>query len=200
MDRFPHTRQPDREWWRELWPDPAGVLGQLGLEACDTLADVCCGDGHFTVPAAELVAPATVYAIDVDGLMLDETEVRAIERGVENVVTVSGDARQLSSLLPERVDVVLLANTFHGVEARTAFAEQAFRSLAPGGRFVVVNWHDRPRDETTVLGDPRGPPSELRMTPGETRAVVAPAGFEAVRRVDLPPYHYGLVFGRSHDR
>lgn len=200
VDRFENTRQPDRDWWRELWPDPESVLRQLGVEAGVTLADVGCGDGHFTLPAAELVAPAPVYAIDVDGTMLDEIEARAVERGVENVVTVSGDARELSSLLPERVDVVLVANTFHGVEAPTAFAEQVSRSLEPGGRFVVVNWRDLPPGETTVLGEPRGPPAATRQTPEETRSVVAPADFEVVRDVDLPPYHYGLVFGRSHDR
>lgn len=200
VDRFPDTRQPDPAWWRELWPEPASVVRDLGVEAGDSLADVGCGDGHFTLPAAELVAPAPVYAIDVDGTLLDEIEAGALERGVENVVTVSGDARSLSSLLPERVDVVLIANTFHGVEAPTAFAEHAFRSLRPGGRFVVVNWHDDPPSETTVLGEPRGPRSELRMTPRETRSVVEPAGFDVVAEVDLPPYHYGLVFGRSHDR
>ena len=200
VDRFQNTRQPDRDWWRELWPDPAAVLCDLGLEAGDSLADVCCGDGHFAIPAARIVAPAPVYAIDADGTMLDEVDARAVELGLENVVTVSGDARALSSLLPERVDAVLIANTFHGVEAPTAFAEQVFRSLRPGGRFLVVNWQDRPATETTVLGEPRGPPAELRMAPDETRSVVAPAGFEPSDEVDLPPYHYGLVFRRSHDR
>jgi SAM-dependent methyltransferase len=199
VDRFENTRPADRDWWRELWPEPVAVLAELGLEAGESVADACCGDGHFAIPAAELVEPAPVYAVDVDGTLLDEIEARAVERGVENVVTVSGDVRELSSLLPERVDVVLLANTFHGVEAPTAFAEQVFRSLQPGGRFLIVNWRDLPREETTVLGEPRGPPPALRMTPEETRSAVAPAGFEVVREVDLPPYHYGLVFRRAHD-
>jgi SAM-dependent methyltransferase len=199
VDRFQNTPQPDREWWRELWPDPAGVLADLGLESGRSLADVGCGDGHFTIPAAELAAPATVYAVDADGTMLDEVDARAVGRRIDNVVTVSGDARKLSSLLPERVDLVLIANTFHGVEAPTAFAEQVSRSLRPGGRFAIVNWRDRPAEETTVLGEPRGPPDSLRMPPEETRSAVAPAGFELVREVDLPPYHYGSIFRRAHD-
>ena len=200
MDRFENTRRADGESWHELWPEPGETLRELGVESGTVLADVGCGDGHFTIPAAALVTPATVYAVDEDGTLLDEIEALAIDRGVENVVTVSGDARELSSVLPERVDVVLIASTFHDVEAPTAFAEQAFRSLRPGGQFVVVNWRDRPPEETTVQGAPRGPPPELRMTPAETRSVVAPAGFEAVREVDLPPHHYGLIFRRSHDR
>lgn len=200
MKRFPDTRPPDRDWWRELWPDPASVLRRLGLEAGTSVADVGCGRGHFTLPAAEIVAPATVYAVDVDGTCLDEIEAHTIERGIENVTTVSGDARSLSELLPEPVDVVFVANVVHGVEAPTAFAEQVSRTLRPGGRFVVVNWRDLPREETTVLGERRGPPPQRRMRPGETRSAVAPAGFEAAREVDLPPYHYGVVFRRSHDR
>lgn len=200
VDRFPHTRQPDGTWWRELWPEPAAVLRDLDVEAGDSLADVGCGSGHFAIPAAEVVAPAPVYAVDVDGTLLDEVEAMALERGVENVVTVSGDARVLASLLPERVDVVFVANTFHGVEAPTAFAEQAYRSLRPGGRFVVVNWRDVPPEETPVRGEPRGPPAEVRTTPRETRSVVEPAGFDVRAEVDLQPHHYGMVFGRSHDQ
>ena len=200
VERFRNTRQPDRDWWRELWPDPAATLRELGVEAGVDLADVGCGDGHCAIPAAGIVAPATVYVVDVDGTMLDEIEARAVERGIENLVTVSGDARELTSILPEQVDVVLVANTFHGVAAPTAFAEQVYRSLRPGGRFVVVNWRDAPPGETTVAGEPRGPPADLRTTPAETRSVVAPAGFEVDREVDLPPHHYGLVFRRAHDR
>ena len=200
VDRFQNTRQPDPDWWRELWSDPAGTLGTLGVDAGTDLADVGCGDGHFAIPAAELVEPGTVYAVDVDGTMLDEIEARAVERGIENLRTVSGDARELASLLPEQVDVVLVANTFHGVAAPTAFAEQVYRSLRPGGRFVIVNWRDAPPGDTPVAGEPRGPPADLRMTTSETCSVVAPAGFEVDREVDLPPYHYGLVFRRGHDR
>lgn len=200
VDRFPNARQADREWWSELWPDPGSVLADLGLDADESVADVGCGDGYLTLAIAETVAPAPVYAVAVDGTLLDEVEVGALERGIENVTTISGDARSLASLLPDPVDVVLVANTFHGVEAPAALAEQVSRSLSPGGRFVVVNWHDVPPEETTVLGEPGGPPAARRMTMEETRSVGKTAGFRAIEEVDLPPYHYGIVFKREHDR
>jgi hypothetical protein len=31
MGFFPSTNMPDREWWSVLWPDPEGVLLELGL-------------------------------------------------------------------------------------------------------------------------------------------------------------------------
>jgi len=48
--------------------------------------------------------------------------------------------------------------------------------LKSGGRFVVVNWHQRPREETTILGEPRGPKTDLRMSPEQTIKSVEAGG------------------------
>lgn len=191
MDRFRNTAPPDRDWWASLWPDPDGTLRELEIGG-GTLVDIGCGDGHFTLPAATLVDH--VYAVDIDPEQLDRLESTAREAGVENVEPIQGDARDLQSLLPEPVDVALVANTFHGVDDPTGFATAVREILTDAGRFVVVNWYDRPATETTVLGEPRGPPEGLRMSPDETVDVVEPAGFEAVETVALEPHHYGVVF------
>ncbi len=57
-----------------------------------------------------------------------------------------------------------------------------------------MNWHARPREETTVLGEPRGPATELRLTPQQTIQSVEAAGLKLVKMVELPSYHYGAVF------
>jgi hypothetical protein len=62
------------------------------------------------------------------------------------------------------------------------------------GLFAVVNWHPAGREDTPVLGQPRGPNAATRMSPQSVAAVVEPAGFRLVRIVDLPPYHYGALF------
>ncbi|MDL5362314.1 class I SAM-dependent methyltransferase [Halalkalicoccus sp. NIPERK01] len=196
MDRFRNTRQPDWGWWGELWPEPERLLCDLGLEADRSLADVGSGDGYFTLPAAGIVAPAPVYAIDIDPALLEDLREAAAERGLSNVTPIEGDARDLEALLPEPVDDLLVANTFHGIEDPAEFVRRAYRSLAPGGRLIVVNWHDRPKAETTVAGAPRGPPEEVRLPPAETRRRVRAAPFAAVDEVDLPPYHYALVCER----
>ena len=197
MDRFQNTRQPDWDWWGKLWPTPGETLRCLGVSAGDSLAEVGAGNGFFALPAARIVDPATVYALDLDDTLLEELARTTGQQGIENVVPVQGDARELTDHLPEPVDVVLIANTFHGVDDVAAFVREAYDTLAPGGRFVVVNWHDRPREETPVAGEPRGPPTALRQSPGETEsAVLAAADFGSVERVELPPYHYALVFER----
>lgn len=197
MDRFRNTRQPDWDWWGRLWPTPGATLRRLGIERGDTLAEVGSGDGYFALPAARIADPAAVYALDVDESLLAVLSELAEQQGIENVVPIHGDARSLRQHLPEPVDVVLVANTLHGVDAPAALLEEVAESLRSGGRFVVVNWHDAPREVTTVAGESRGPPTDLRMSSEETRALVGDAApFTLEGSVELPPYHYGLLFER----
>lgn len=197
MDRFQNTRQPDWDWWGKLWPTPGETLRRLGVSSGTTLVEVGAGDGYLALPAARIAEPATVYALDLDESLLDDLQRVADQQEIGNVESVCGDARELSKHLPEPVDVVLLANAFHGVEETGELVREAFDALRPGGRFVVVNWEDSDRETTTVAGESRGPPTTLRMSPEETEATVLDtADFALERHVELPPYHYALVFER----
>ena len=196
-DIFPATVMPDRDWWAALWPDPEATLRALGITPEMTVLDLCCGDGWFTAPLARLTG-GKVYALDLDPAMLAAARAEVDRAGAAVLGWIAGDARDLDTLLQEKVDYALIANTFHGVPDQTGLARAVAAILRPDGRFAVVNWHERPREETPVLGQPRGPKTELRMTPEATRAVVEPAGFTLGSVVELPPYHYGAVFRRRN--
>lgn len=196
MDRFEHTRQPDWEWWAELWPEPTRVLEQLGVGTNHSLVDIGSGNGYFTLAAGALVDPAPVYAVDIDDELLEELTELAQARGRSNITCLLGDARDLSSILPERVDVALIANTFHGIERPQPVVEQVARSLTDDGRLIVVNWHDRPPEDTPIAGRPRGPPRELRLSPDRTRESLPADSFTDGDVIELPPYHYALVCDR----
>ena len=68
--------------------------------------------------------------------------------------------------------------------------------MKPGGRFGIVNWHPRPRNETTALGEPRGPKTELRLSVEATIKAVEAGGLKLAYVADVPPYHYAAVFDR----
>lgn len=184
---------PDRDWWRALWPDPERTLRALGAASGMRAVDLCCGDGYFTAPLARIVAPGAVVGLDLSAEMLRRARAEAQGQGAENVTFVEGDARDLPRLVPDRAAWVLIANTFHGVPYKTELAAAVHRVLEPAGRFVVVNWHALPREETPVLGMPRGPRTELRMTPDAVLDAARPAGFAMQDVVELPPFHYGIV-------
>jgi ubiquinone/menaquinone biosynthesis C-methylase UbiE len=184
---------PDRDWWAALWPDPEATLRALGITPDMTVLDLCCGDGWFTAPLATLTG-GRCYGLDLDPGMLAKARDEVTRAGARVAGWIEGDARDLPVLLAQKVDFVLIANTFHGVPDQTAQSAAVATVLNPGGLFAIVNWHAKPREETPVLGEPRGPRTEMRMTPKQTRAVVEPAGFQLKELVELPPYHYGAVF------
>jgi len=107
---FPATTMPDADWWQALWPDPAKVIAEMGVEPGIVAIDLCCGDGLFTAPLARTAK--RVYAIDIDRAMLDRARARVAATGAANceffvadAMTVDAMASQISRksrILPSR--------------------------------------------------------------------------------------------------
>ncbi|WP_456379909.1 class I SAM-dependent methyltransferase [Thiolapillus sp.] len=192
---FPATVMPDKDWWHALWPDPDAVLRAIGIEPGMDVVDLCCGDGHFTLPLCSLVQSGEVWALDLDAELLDQArQVCAEHPGFHAIL---GDARELPVRINTPADLVFVANAFHGVPDKTALSRAVHDALKPEGRFAVINWHRLPREETVVLGKPRGPDTGLRMDPQEVRLAVEPAGFKLEDVVDVGSYHYAALFVRT---
>jgi len=189
---FKGTEMPTAGWWEALWPDPAMVLNQVGIRAGMTVIDLCSGDGWFTLQIAKIVSH--VVAVDIDRKLLDLAKLRITESGFTNCDFVEGNAYDIAKLVPQLVEFVFLANAFQDLPERPRLARAVANTLESGGHFAIVNWHARPREETTILGEPRGPLTELRITPEATVAAVEPTGLRLDRIIELPPYHYGAIF------
>jgi SAM-dependent methyltransferase len=149
---------------------------------------------RFTLQIAKVARH--VVAIDIDATLLEVARHRLTESNVTNCDLVEANAYDLADLVPRPADLVFMANAFHGVPDRIRLARAVGASLVPGGRFAIVNWHQRPREETTVLGEPRGPKTELRLSPEQTIDAVELGGLALAQLVEVPPYHYGAVFQR----
>ncbi|MBT3991344.1 MAG: class I SAM-dependent methyltransferase [Rhodospirillaceae bacterium] len=184
---------PDPGWWQPLWPDPQNILHKIGLDEAASAIDLCCGDGLFTTPMSQILG-GRLTAVDLDPILLTKAQQALIEANAPPCQWVEGDAMDLPSLIPEKVDFVLMANTFHGVPDQTKLSQVVAEVLNPKGRFVIINWHVRDREKTPVLGVPRGPRTEMRMSPDDVRDVVEPAGFVFEQTIELEPYHYAAVF------
>lgn len=194
--RYPATAMPDTDWWEALWPNPADVVARLGVRPEWNAIDLCCGDGLFTLPLAQVAR--RVIAIDIDPVMLHRTEDKLSRSGMTNYELIEADAGSLQALVqPQSADMVLVASTFHGVPDKPQLARHIATVLRSGGRFVVINWHRQSREQTTVLGQPRGPKTEMRMEPSDVAAVVQPVGFEPVSVIELPPYYYAAIFEKD---
>jgi predicted methyltransferase len=122
---------------RDMWQRPDDVVAALALEPGDTVADLGAGEGYFTEHLSAAVGPeGRVYAVDVDADVVAELEQR-FPPGEGNVEPVLGGFED--PRLPDgELDLVLLVNTFHHIEARPEYFRRLQADLAPGGRVAVI--------------------------------------------------------------
>lgn len=185
---------PTAGWWEALWPDPAGVLTAVGLRRGMDVIDLCAGDGWFTLQIARIARH--VAAIDIDKAILELARLRLAESGVGNCDFIVGSAYDVARLAGP-ADFVFMANAYHGVPDHLRLTRAVRSALRPRGIFAIVNWHKRPREETPILGEPRGPKTELRMSPDETIKSAEGSGLKCTKVIEVPPYHYGVVLQNS---
>lgn len=178
---------PSEDMWSGFF-SPEETLRLLGLsESTGDIVDFGCGYGTFTFPAARLVA-GKVQALDIEAEMIDAVQRKAREQGLGNLEPVKRDFMAEGSGLPDAcMDAVLLFNILHA-EAPIALLREAHRILNTGGKVLVTHWvSGRPT--------PRGPSLEIRPSPENCAAWAQEAGFtQTIGPLDLPPYHYGMVF------
>lgn len=192
--RFPYTSMPDEDWWNALWPEPVRTLQALGLQKGMSVLDLGCGYGHFTIAAAKLVNPAPVVGIEIDRMVL--AEARQTSKALGNCLWLNEDMLHLSRLIMNKFDYIMMHSTFHGIPDSTRLVREVASILSPGGYFSVINWLPIPREKTIWLGKPRGPKTEIRISPEKLISIVqtAAVGLSYVEQIELSPYHYGINF------
>jgi len=111
-------------------PEPGGVWADLG-----------CGDGIFTAALHILIRPSgVIYAVDKD---------RRALRALEREFAVHYPETTLHPLLANftgpldlpPLDGLVMANALHFVRHKTPLLVHLSHLLAPGGRFIVVEYN-----------------------------------------------------------
>jgi ubiquinone/menaquinone biosynthesis C-methylase UbiE len=133
-------------WWldradRDSKQQPEHVLDVIGIHAGQTVADVGCGTGYFTVRIAKRVAPkGRVLAVDVQPQMLDLLRTRLSKEKIDDVVPIL--ATETDVKLPAReVDVALMVDVYHELARPDLTMAQVKNALRPGtGKLVLVEY------------------------------------------------------------
>lgn len=180
---------PEETQW-ESYFNPVQVLDRLHFgNFLGPVVEFGCGYGTFTIPAAQ-ASEAIVYAFDIELDMITRTSVKARDAGLSNVLAEVRDFVTHGTGLEEaNADYCMLFNILH-LEQPARLLSEALRILKPGKLLGILHWNYDPKT-------PRGPTMEIRPRPEQCQAWAVEAGFQPVSGlIDLPPFHYGLVFKR----
>jgi ubiquinone/menaquinone biosynthesis C-methylase UbiE len=182
---------------REQWQRPANVLQALDVRPGNTVADLGCGSGYFTLKLSSAVGrTGLVLAEDIRRLPLVFLWLRTLGKGKHNISIIHGEPDD-PEFPVDRVNEVLIANTYHELTDPQRILAHVRQSLVAGGRLVVV---DRaPAQANGQKGEIIGHNILASHVENELRQ----AQFEIVRRqdhfIENDPYHenWWLIVARK---
>ena len=136
METLERLNVVERE--RDQWQRPSEIIQELNLRDGAVVVDLGSGAGYFALKLSSIVgAKGRVLAVDLRRLSLSFLWIRAWLWNRPNVTVMLGDADDPH--LPERVDAVLIVNTYHELTEPQAILDRVRQSLAPGGRLVIAD-------------------------------------------------------------
>jgi ubiquinone/menaquinone biosynthesis C-methylase UbiE len=188
MMQHPHVDRraflDSEERRRELPPER--VIGLLPLRPDQTVADVGCGPGFFTLPLAQKLPEGTVIAVDVDREFLEQVGRKARLAGLKNVLVRRNRGYSLP-LEPESLDGALVAFVLHDLRYPVRMLQALFRALRQGAWLAVVEWVKREEDT--------GPKPARRLSSDQVVAMASEAGFRPNGQTRyLSDRHYLILF------
>ena len=161
------------------------MLDALDVRPGQTICDMGCGNGFYTLELARRVGPkGLVYAVDIQPEMLRMLAEAAGREGLTNIRPVLGTA--IDPRLPAAaIDLCLCVDVYHEFSHPDAMLARVRESLADGGRLALVEFRGE---------DPAVPIKPLhKMTKAQIRSELQPAGFRVVGEFDRLPWQH-LVF------
>ena len=163
----------DSEERRKILP-PEKTLKKCGLKPGDVAADIGCGTGYFTLPAARIVGEGgRVFAVDTSLRMLDELSRKMEGEELPNVEVVHSEEYRIP-LEKGSCTFVLLSAVLHEVVNKRKFLCEVKELLRPEGTLAVLEWN--------TLKPEEGPPLKERIAVAELSQVLMDMGFSITGR------------------
>jgi len=174
----------DNSQRRAMLP-PEKTLELLGLKKGDTVADIGCGIGYFSIPASEIVGNSgKVYAMDVSEEMLNDVQKKIAKNSIINIATILTEVGKLN-LENGDITFALISNVLHEIEDRRKMLDDIKRLLDTGGRIAIIEWEK--------IDSEFGPPRDHRLDREELAKIMKSAGFCNISFVDLGENFYGIT-------
>ena len=176
---------------RQREEDCARLMKALKIKPGQTVCDIGCGNGFYTLQLAKAVGEhGKVLAVDIQPEMLHMLAERAKEAGLENIETIQGTESD-PKLPAGRVDLILLVDVYHEFSDPEAMLAAMRAALAPGGRIALGEFR---------LEDPQVPIKLLhKMSKKQILKEFRPNGLKLVSQYDQLPWQHLMFFERDEN-
>ncbi len=163
------------------------LLEALQIQPGQTVCDLGCGNGFYTLELARRVGPeGTVYAVDIQPQMLRLLVTRARQEKLFNIQPILGTF--IDPRLPKgKVDLVFCVDVYHEFSHPEAMLARIRESLSVGGQIVLAEFR----------GEDAGVPIKPlhKMTKAQVKKELEPNGFTLEREFDELPWQHLMFFG-----
>ena len=169
---------------RKIMP-PEITLEKLHLLKDDIVADVGCGIGYFSIPAAVIIGEkGKVYAMDISDEMLKEVQENANENNIANIEIVKTLENSLI-VADESVTYAFICNVLHETENMGSFLKEVNRILVSEGKVAIIEWMKK---ESHI-----GPPMNHRIAEEALINMLNNMELRVVEKIDISNEFYGIV-------
>jgi SAM-dependent methyltransferase len=177
---------------REREEDCATMLKALNLKPGQTVCDMGCGNGFYTLKLSSLVGKeGQVLAVDIQPEMLSLLRERAKEHNLDNIKPILGSPTD-PNLPAGRIDLILCVDVYHEFSNPAEMLAAMRKSLKPGGRIALVEFRAE---------DPKVPIKPLHKMSKEQILREWPAsGFKLVEQFDKLPWQHLMFFEADHKK
>jgi ubiquinone/menaquinone biosynthesis C-methylase UbiE len=174
---------------RQREEDCETMLTALDVKPGQTVCDMGCGNGFYSVELAKLVGEnGKVLAVDIQREMLQMLKERAADEKISNIELILGTI--VDPKLPENsVDVMLMVDVYHEFSHPEEMLAAIRKSLKPDGRVALVEFRAE---------DPKVPIKPLhKMSKEQIMKEFPPNGFKLVEEFDELPWQHLMFFERD---
>jgi ubiquinone/menaquinone biosynthesis C-methylase UbiE len=163
------------------------LLEALQIHPGQTICDLGCGNGFYTLELARRVGPeGKVYAVDIQPQMLRLLVARARQEKLFNIQPILGTF--IDPRLPKgEIDLVFCVDVYHEFSHPEKMLKRIRESLSDNGQIVLAEFRG---EDASVPIKPLH-----KMTKLQVKKELEPNGFVLEREFDELPWQHLMFFG-----